>query len=370
MHQASLSGAPSGMDPEGLTDQLPRRLAGEVPTTAPAMDAATSFPTRRRRCLRLGLAALAVSTLTVPVLWGQPPAELPAFSEEVDVAWVLVPVVVRSAKGYVEGMSRKDFRLFVDGRPVPIASFDAETSAPVSLVWLQDLSGSMGTAGRLTSSRRALGYFLDRAQPGDGFALATFAGGQLQVDVPFTSDRDLVAEAGGLWEAYGTTSLYDAIAWVPELSATGSGGRRAVVLVTDGVDNASALAPKEARMLVQKAELPVYVVGFTPIELSAGTAAQDPVYRYAHLLNVLARATGGRYHSVPPAGDVLEAAAVIEEDLRHQYLLGFPARAGEGGERRFRRIRVELKGNRPFEIRYRQGYRGGVPSTRTAAGRP
>jgi len=99
----------------------------------------------------------------------------PAFSSEVSVSWVLVPVIVRGRNGYVENLRREAFRLRVDGQPVAIRDFERRAEAPVSLVVLQDVSGSMEALGKLAASRRAISRLVTLARPGDEIALATFA---------------------------------------------------------------------------------------------------------------------------------------------------------------------------------------------------
>ena len=102
------------------------------------------------------------------------PAQEPAgqFQEEYMVSWILAPVLVKGRKGYVEGLDRKDFELRVDGRPVRFQDFEQRGEAPWSLVFMQDISGSMGVGGRLEASLEAIRYFFDRARPGDEFALS------------------------------------------------------------------------------------------------------------------------------------------------------------------------------------------------------
>lgn len=288
------------------------------------------------------------------------------FEDAVDVSWVLVPVVVRSRGGYLGELAEDDFRLFVDDRRVPIESFDSSREAPTSLVWLQDLSGSMANGDKIEASREAFRYFIDRTRPEDEVAIATFAGGLLEVEVPFTSNHGALLEASQLWRAWGTTTLHDAVAFLPEITDTGRHRKRAVVLITDGVDNASVLTPAESRLVVREARLPVYVLGFTtadPRDLAArrklAIEELEESFRYAQLLNRLARASGGRFLWVTdPAAIEREASAVLDE-LRHQYVLGFPARQTP---RKYREIRVEIEGRRKAEILHREGYYGGLPA--------
>jgi Ca-activated chloride channel family protein len=213
----------------------------------------------------------------------------------------------------------------------------------------------MANGGKLVESRRALAYLLSKARPEDEFALATFAGDLLQVEVPFTRDEQVLAEAMDLWEGYGTTALHDAVAWIPRISAEGRHPKRAVVVVSDGVDNASQVSPEVARQVVRDAQLPVYVLGLGRHE----AAPQNGDSTYARLLTELAAATGGHYFPVEPGDEVYRAAANLLEQLRRQYVLAFPTRAGEAG---YRRIRVEVTADDRFTVYHRKGYRGGPPA--------
>jgi Ca-activated chloride channel family protein len=290
-----------------------------------------------------------------------PPAT-PQFQDSIAVNNILVPVLVRTRSGYANHLEAKDFQLSVDGRPVRIESFDTRTEAPTSLVFLQDLSGSMGTGGKLELSREVVRWFLNQALPGDEFAVATFASGQGDIEVPFTGDRGALEDAISRWQGWGTTALHDAVAWIPEISAEGHNSRRFAILITDGIDNASTLTPEQARELVRASQVPVYVFGLgsgSPYELSAGG---KKVYRYADVLNLLASATGGRYYAVSRSADLPKALKAIEEDLRHQYVLGFSTREGE---RSYRRLRVEVRakglGDRATVV-FRHGYKGPPPA--------
>jgi VWFA-related protein len=279
--------------------------------------------------------------------------------EEVSVGYVLVPVIVRSSSGgYANRLEKKDFRLLVDGRPAPIESFEKRAEAPTSILFLQDVSGSMANGGKLDEGRRTIRYFLDHALPGDEFSVATFAGGRFDVNVPFTNDVGVLRAAVDRFEAYGTTALNDAVAWMPKAGAAGKNPKRFAILVTDGVDNASTISPAEAREIVRRAELPVYVLGLeagNPFEL--GTDGEK-IYRYADVLNLLARETGGRYYPLSTPDDLGKALAAIVEDLRHEYVLGF---ATGGGQSRYRDLKVEVTG-RNRSVLFRRGYKGPPPN--------
>jgi len=282
------------------------------------------------------------------------------FGSSVEVSWVLVPVVVRGKSGYQTGLKAKHFELWVDGKIVPNPSFETGQGAPVRTLFLQDLSGSMANAGKLEISQRILECFLGRARPADQFSIATFSGGRVEVQIPPTSDVSLLQQAKEAWEPRGTTALHDAVAWLPDLTTEIEHAKRVAVLVTDGVDNASLLAPEKARELVRQAELPVYVLGLhtgSPFVLAPGGEKQ---YYLSDMLNLLAHFTGASYTSVGSQLQGRLACSSILEDVRHQYVLSFPTRGGP--ERRFRPIEVRVKG-RNRHVAYRKGYLGGPPTS-------
>ena len=290
---------------------------------------------------------------------------LGSFSDSVSVGTTLVPVLVRSGGRYLTDLEREDFRLKVDGRPVAVESFENRTDAPVSIVFLQDLSGSMANGGKIEASREAVLYFLEHSELGDEMALVSFGGNLTSVDVPFTQDPIALRESLTAWDPYGTTALHDAVSLLPKLTQGGQYAKRAALLITDGVDNASEIDPAQARDLVRRSEVPVYVLGLgsgTPYRLDS---EGKKLYRYADLLNLLASQTGGRYFTVESAGALKEAVLEILGDLRHQYVLGF--RTG-GGESAARTIEVSVEPQRGFggrkrlRILSRRGYEGGPPA--------
>jgi Ca-activated chloride channel homolog len=287
-----------------------------------------------------------------------PSQEESGFVDQVSVGYVLVPVLVRTPSGgYARNLDEGDFRLLVDGRQIDIDSFEARADAPASVIFLQDLSGSMNIGTKLQESRDAVRYFLDRAVEGDEFAIATFAGEGQKIEVPFTQDRAALRSSVGTWRPWGTTALHNAVSWLPEVSMTGRNPKRFAVVITDGVDNASTFTPTQARQLVRAAQVPVYVLGLEsgdPFELNA---EGKKVYRNADVLNLLAHETGGRYFSLNKDGDLEKALAQMAEDFRHQYVLGFPT--GEGTSR-YRQLEVKVEG-RNRSVLFRRGYQGPPP---------
>lgn len=321
---------------------------------------------RGRRFGRLlpALAVLAVLAGGAARLAGETPAEqsTPTFSDEVQVAWILVPVIVKGPNGYLNGLKQEDFDLKVDGHSVRFPDFEPRGEAPWSVVFLQDLSGSMGVGGRLEASHEAIDYFLDAARPGDEFALATFAGEDTNIDVPFTEDLTPLRESIASWEGYGKTALHDAVALLPRISSDSRNVKRAAVLITDGVDNASSITAAQARDIVRQAQLPVYVFGLESGDPYAVTKPGAGVYRYADMLNLLAHMTGGKYFSIASPDDMKEACATVAEDLRYQYVLGFETQGS--GKNAFRPIQVEVRNRKVRQVLSRKGYQGHPPAAK------
>ena len=320
---------------------------------------------RLRAFLALAAGLLALGTGPDPVLSQEP--QTPQFQDEVSVGLVLVPVVVRSGAGYAKSLEQKDFQLSIEGKTVPIESFERRSDAPASVILLQDLSGSMANGGKLGQSQQALRFFLDKSLPGDEFSIASFAGGIFEVEVPFTKNQGTLREASERWVAYGTTTLHDAVARIPQISLEGRNPKRFALLITDGVDNASHLTPEQARTVVQEAQLPTYVLGLgagNPYEL---TQEGKKIYRYADVLSLLAAVTGGRYYSIANQEDLQKALAEILDDVRHQYVLGFST--GDGAVK-FRPLTVEIKGKSRERraVVFRRGYKGTPPAGTRAGG--
>lgn len=305
---------------------------------------------------RFGFGLLFLSSLAASAQ-DRPAETVPyTFGEVYSVEVVLVPVAVRGEEPG-ERLPRDRFQLRVDGKPVKIESFENDSGAPLSLIFLQDLSGSMAEPEKMAASRETLDCFLDTARKTDELALATFAGGHTEIEVPLTPNISALREAMDLWDPYGTTGLYDAVAMVPEISLGSNGAKRAAVLVTDGADNISAITPQQAQRLVQAADLPVYVVALPGREERA-TAAP---FRYGDLLKQLAQATGGRYYELEDPGQARRTCAEILGELRHQYVLGFSVTGT--GPSRYHPIHVELrKPGKRVSLIHRRGYRGTSPN--------
>jgi len=306
---------------------------------------------------------LAILSIAVPLHGQDAPLLQPesGFEDKVSVAYILVPVIARSPVGYAQDLVKEDFQLQVDGQPVEFDSFEVGATAPVSVIFLQDLSGSMANADKLALSRLAIEQLLSGARTGDQFALASFADGKLSLDIPYSDDPDLIDKALPLWSPYGVTGLHDAVSGLPELTRNRQSAKRAAILITDGADNASELSPTEARTRVRQAELPVYVLGLSTGSPDILDRDGKKLHRYADVLNLLAHLSGGQYFWVSSPDDAIMAARTIASDLRHQYVLGFST--SDTGTQQYRELEVTTH-RKKVRLTFRRGYEGPPPRVR------
>jgi len=279
----------------------------------------------------------------------------------VSVGYVLVPFVVTDRKGRpVPDLKPKDVTLLADDVPVAWDLFQASSDAPVSFAILLDGSGSMGLAGKMEGARAAIEALAAARAPGDDFALFVFAEAELRELVPFTEDAGKLLEAAGRVMPWGRTAFRDALARMPEKSLKGKNGSRAIVLLSDGIDNDSEITEQELESLMEGVEVPVYPLGIrSPGGLPLPPAGKTLEWTLnIDVLALVARITGGRMGVVDDPAQLPLRILDIQRDLRSQYLIGFSPTGT--GPIRYRRLTLRVAGPaRP--VRVRAGYRGTDP---------
>jgi Ca-activated chloride channel family protein len=275
---------------------------------------------RTTKLARGGIAIL----LTISALLGsfsriaaQEPAQ-PTFRSSVAV--VPITAVVRdSHHRLVRDLDRKDFEVLEKGVPRRIVDFNATADGPISVAFLFDTSGSMGLASNLVKGREAVAQLLTRMNVSrDEAALFTFHR-SLRADVPFTTDRDLIQRALAKVRPWGLTSLYDAVGETARRLTERSTARRAVVVISDGVDTSSSLTSREVASLASSVDVPVYVVAVVAppdAESESSPAVGSPNTGLADL----AQLTGGDVYYVG-ASDPAVAIDQLMAAMRHQYVL-------------------------------------------------
>jgi len=284
------------------------------------------------------------------------------YSEQVSVSYVMIPFTVLGAKGVpITDLRAKEVSLLVDEKPVLTDMFQISKDAPVSWTILLDGSGSMGLAGKMDAAKAVIDTLTARRRNGDDFALYSFdSRGHANELVPFTENPAAIRRAVDVVKPWGKTAFFDALAEMPAQSELGRNPSRAIILLSDGIDNASTLARADIEKRMEGVSIPVYAFGLRePAEQHQDKVA--PISEEMSNLSVLedlAAATGGRLYVGNQPDELANAVNSIEKALRAQYLIGFSP-TGKGAVK-YRRISLKLAG-RVRSVRVRAGYRGTEP---------
>jgi Ca-activated chloride channel family protein len=287
----------------------------------------------------------------------QPP--IASFKAGVDL--VRVAAVVRDHKGrFVQDLKARDFEVMDDGRTRPISDLQADV-AGVSIAVLFDVSGSM--EGRLTNAREAATHvlsWLDASR--DEAAIFTFDT-HLDQRTPFTTGLKALPASMARVVPFGATSLHDAIGQTAKRVGEREGRRRAVVVLTDGADNASRMKPEDVSAIASAIDVPVYIFGIVgAIDNPSEDISTTSVERSAFTgpLSDLATWTGGHVFVASAPGQRSVAARQIIDELRHQYLIAFESSGKPGWHPLVVRAR-----NKDLTVRARSGYIAGQSSPTT-----
>ncbi len=262
-------------------------------------------------------------------------------------------------KRIVGNLEQKDFRVLEDNQEQKIAFFSRETALPITLGMLLDTSGS--ETNMLLAIQDSGVRFLDRVLRPKDLAMVISFGADVDLLADFTEDRGMLERAirrarinapqGSLINpgplppsARGTrgTALYDAIYAACNEKLATEAGRKALVILTDAVDEGSKVKLEEAIEAAQRTDTVIHML------------ISDFGYVNPGVAKKITDETGGRMIEVRSEKKLGEAFDQISEELRTQYMLGYypsnPARDG-----RFRKIKVETAG-KDMKVLARKGY--------------
>ncbi|HJU10778.1 MAG TPA: VWA domain-containing protein [Candidatus Binataceae bacterium] len=270
---------------------------------------------------------------------------------------------------YVTGLQKNDFRLYIDGQQRPIEFFRQDLNTPVSIGILVDTSGSMEP--KLMQARTAITEFVNDLNPRDDVFLFAFSSQPFLLQ-PFTTDHQAVIGRLSLLYAQGETAIFDTIIDGLLMVRHGRWDKKALLVVTDGQDNASEQNLQQVIAYARQMGVLIYSIGignsnidttsigFGPLGL--GLIAQDAVD--ARTLELLSNETGAKTFLLRTIGDgqaMREDCAAISRELREQYTIGFLASdPGRGG---YRNVRVDVPAHPDDKVRVRKGVEvGGTES--------
>ncbi len=281
---------------------------------------------------RWGKSLLACSVF-LPLLTSRALSQAPSgeFKLSTDVELVLLDVSVKQSKGgYASGLTRDNFQIYENGVPQKITEF-ASADIPVAVGLVFDDSGSMQpkrpeviTAGLI---------FVSASNPQDQIFVVNFndkVRSGLPDEVPFTDNLHLLRSALSKDRPEGKTALYDAVAFALHHLESGRREKKALVVVSDGGDNVSTHSLKELMQLIQESRATIYSVGIFD--------ADDPDSN-PHVLERMARVSGGESFFPKELDEVIPICRQIAKDIRNRYTIGYTPVHGSD-RAALRRIRV------------------------------
>ena len=237
-------------------------------------------------------------------------------------------------------LARGRFQVFDDGQRQENLAFESSEDK-VACALLLDVTGSMSAF--LPALKNAVIQFVDALRVGDEVGVYTF-NTSLQLTQPFTTDKKLVKQAVLRTRAQGGTALFDSVSGVSrDLEARL--GKKALVLFTDGADNASVLTSSGASRRARLSGVPIYAI-------AEGDALHDG--RLLKTLEELAADSGGIAFRLERANKISEVFSAIVRDMRNTYLLSWKAPDNTGPA--WRPIKIAVTGTPEVRIRARQGY--------------
>ena len=271
-------------------------------------------------------------------------------SVDVDVALFNLTVLDHDGRT-VTGLTADNFRIYEDGREQKVKIFQPEDS-PATVGLVIDNSGSM--VNKRADAVTAALAFVGASHPGDELFIVDFnhsAWLALPPSIPFTSDAAQLRTALLTTTAEGTTALYDGLVMALNHLKEGTHQRKALVLLSDGADNASSTRLGEILQLAQQSSAAIYCIGiYDPDERD----------RNPGVLKRIAKLTGGESYFPHHPSDLRDMWPRIAGSIRGQYTIGYVSdnRSRDGA---FRNVKITAAGKRGkrLDVRTRPGYFAG-----------
>ena len=252
---------------------------------------------------------------------------------------------------FVSGLNKTAFTVF-DNNIEQDITFFSDADAPASIGILFDVSGSMSSE-KLGKARKALERFVNTSHPSDEYFLIAF-NDRAQLLLDSTRDGDALLRKLTLVQTKGSTALYDACYLGIERVTRGTRQKKAMLIISDGQDNASRYNFGEVRRLMKESDVTVYAVGI----MDGRDAGSAMGMQGQSFLDELTSVTGGK--SFYPQTDV-EMDEIFERialELRHQYSIGFtPKDFTPDGK--WHKVKTKVKPPRGISrltVRTREGY--------------
>jgi VWFA-related protein len=271
------------------------------------------------------------------------------FKLSVDVDLVVFNVTVTDSKGRsVKGLSKDDFRIIEAGQEQSI-QFVRPEDIPATVGLVIDNSGSMRR--KRPDVIEAAMAFAESSNPEDEIFLVNFNERVfmgLPRGVPFTSDLAQLRTALGNTRAEGKTALYDAVSSALKHLEAGTHQRKALVVISDGGDNASAERESSVLSLAEQSNATIYTIDIDDPD----DKDQNP-----KVLQDLAKLSGGEAYRPKSLEDLPDVWRKIARGIRNQYTIGYVSK-NQTHDGRFRNVKVLATGkdDKPLRVQARKGY--------------
>lgn len=256
-------------------------------------------------------------------------------------------------------LEKKDFKVYENGQPQEVTVFGAPES-PFDIVLLLDLSGS--TERQVGLIKKTTKRFIEMKRDVDRVAIVTFAGEQ-HVLSPLESDKTKLLDSIGKMKDNGDSKIWDAEEFALNMLKRDSptGRRKAIVIMTDGVDNALTYMPDFGSNILFAdvlEEVRNSSVAIFPIFLDTQGPGSDSARQYEdarRTLRLLADESGGNYYTADELSDLNEVYGKVLNDMGRVYTLGYePKDARRDGT--WRSIRVDVSAHPEIKVKARPGY--------------
>jgi VWFA-related protein len=279
---------------------------------------------------------------------------------DISVNAISIAVTVQDKGGrYINDLNAEDFTIYENNIKKDITYFKHDFEAPLSLTVLLDVSGSMALQDKLKESKEALNDLINiLLSPQDEVSLLIFADGEVEVAANFSTDKNKFLTVLEKTEAYGQTALNDAVAVSPEFANKGQNEKRALLLITDGIENDSQYSADQAVEVARRVDVPIYTIGYK-IPLSEQYLRKHkraPTLTPSGIVDSLekfSQATGGKAFFINQSNELNAAFREIKKELCHHYLIGYTSYKNPKNE--YRKIRV-ITSNKKYKVRTREGY--------------
>jgi VWFA-related protein len=304
-------------------------------------------------------AGAAVARAGETLFASQPVGEDEVVRVETNLVSLNVSVYSNKLKQHVGTLGPKDFAVFEDGREEAVTFF-AATDVPFDLVLLLDLSGS--TYGKRDLIRKSTRRFIEAARPADRVGVVAFTD-VVSVVSPLTGDRERLLQSVEKMEGGGGSNVWDALKFTLDsvVGAKTLERRRAVVMLTDGADNALAgWTGRGSKTAFSDLLETVRQTDALVIPIYLDTEHDDPFSRRIYdsarrTLSMLADESGGLYYKAKRLEDLNGVYAQVIEDLGKVYSLGYKP-SNDRRDGLWREVKIRLRERPDLSARARPGY--------------